>query len=109
MLDKKENNENYNYVLSKCKEYLSVHMGSLDTSFSPKEGSAIITLKVPFLMITDKIVDFLNEARDRIQNIMIFSYGGKELSIKILVDYSCLGESELQKAANRLFNKGEDI
>ena len=88
-------NDNYNYVLSKCKEYLSVHMGSLGTSFSPKEGSAIITLKVPFLVITGKIVNFLNEARDRIQNIMIFPYSGKELSIKILVDYSCSSEGEL--------------
>ena len=50
---------------------------------------------------------FLNEAKDRVQNIMIFAYGGKELAVKIAVDYFDSGESELQKAANKLFYKGE--
>ncbi len=109
MLDKRENNENFNYVLNRCKEYLSVHMGRLDTAISEKESMAIVTLKIPFLSFTEKIIEFLNESKDRVQNIMIFPYGGKELSIKILVDYSCSGEGELQKAANRLFNKGKDI
>ena len=100
-------NENFNYVLNRCKEYLSVHIGRLDTAISKKESMAIVTLKIPFLTFTEKIIDFLNEAKDRVQNIMIFAYGGKELAVKIAVDYFDSGESELQKAANKLVYKGE--
>ena len=70
MLDKKENNDNYNYILNKCKEYLSVHMGRVETSISSKERNAIITLKIPFLIITDELINSLNEAKNRVQNIM---------------------------------------
>lgn len=109
MLDKKENNDNYNYILNKRKEYLSVHMGRVETSISSKERNAIITLKIPFLIITDELINSLNEAKNRVQNIMIFPYGEKELAVRMLVDYSRSGESELQKAANHIFDKYKNV
>ena len=77
-----------------------MHMGKVDTIVYKKEGRAIITLKVPFLIFSNEILDFLNEAKDKIQNMVIFPLAGKELSIKISVDYFESGKDELQESTN---------
>lgn len=69
-----------------------MHMGKVDTIVYKKEGRAIITLKVPFLIFSNEILEFLNEAKDKIENMLIFPFAGRELSIKISVDYFDSGE-----------------
>lgn len=102
-------NDNFNFILNKCKKFMSSHIGSVETAISRPSHSAIITVKIPLLIFTQEILEFLIEAQDKVENIMIFPYGGKQISIKIAVEYFDSGESELQKAANKLFHKEEDI